>query len=80
MLDDKSFVAQHKSAILQAVESMYDDEYDDTYDSMGINNTGADFKLVDDIDANADVKHTIGRAQMVCIIFSRLAPVLWMSN
>ncbi|KAG0338545.1 hypothetical protein BG000_003795 [Podila horticola] len=64
VLDDKSFVAQHKSAILQAVESMYDDEYDDTYDSMGINNTGADFKLVDDIDANADVRHTIGRAQM----------------
>lgn len=47
---------------------MYDDEYDDTYDSMGINNTGADFKLVDDIDANADVRHTIGRAQMVFIV------------
>jgi hypothetical protein len=51
---------------------MYDDEYDDTYDSMGINNTGADFKLVDDIDANADVKHTIGRAQMVCIVSNSL--------
>ncbi|KAF9421493.1 hypothetical protein BGZ94_008821 [Podila epigama] len=67
VLDDKSFVSQHKSAILQAVEAMYDDEYDDTYDSMGINNTGADFKLVDDIDANADDSATgaaAARAQM----------------
>ncbi|KAG0048160.1 hypothetical protein BGZ83_006840 [Gryganskiella cystojenkinii] len=67
VLDDKSFVTEHKGAILQALDNMYDDEYDDTYDSMGLNNTGADFKLVDDIDANADdsaTKHTIGRAQM----------------
>ncbi|KAF9898242.1 hypothetical protein BX616_004296 [Lobosporangium transversale] len=55
ILDDKSFVDQHKSAILQAVDMMYDDEYDDTYDSMGLNNTSADFKLVDDdIDAKTD--------------------------
>lgn len=70
MLDDKSFVSQHKSAILQAVETMYDDEYDDTYDSMGLNSTGADFKLVDDIDARADegaTRQAGGRAQMVCI-------------
>ncbi|KAF9433650.1 hypothetical protein BGZ76_009170 [Entomortierella beljakovae] len=68
VLDDKSFVSQHKSAILQAAESMYDDEYDDTYDSMGLNNTGADFRLVDDIDANADensVKPAVGRDQAV---------------
>jgi hypothetical protein len=68
VLDDKSFVTEHKSAILQALDNMYDDEYDDTYDSMGLNNTGADFKLVDDIDANADdtvTRNTIGRAQMV---------------
>ncbi|KAG0211907.1 hypothetical protein BGX28_007189 [Mortierella sp. GBA30] len=67
VLDDKTFVSQHKSAILQAVDTMYDDEYDDTYDSMGLNNTGADFKLVDDIDAKTDegvTRHTVGRAQM----------------
>ncbi|KAF9115884.1 hypothetical protein BGX27_005950 [Mortierella sp. AM989] len=67
ILDDKSFVSQHKSAILQAVDTMYDDEYDDTYDSMGLNSAGADFKLVDDIDANTDegvTKHAVGRAQM----------------
>lgn len=69
VLDDKSFVTEHRSAILQALDNMYDDEYDDTYDSMGLNNTGADFKLVDDIDAKADdtvARHTVGRAQMVC--------------
>ncbi|KAF9935399.1 hypothetical protein BGZ67_003441 [Mortierella alpina] len=68
VLDDKSFVSQHKSAILQAVETMYDDEYDDTYDSMGLNSTGADFKLVDDIDARGDegvTRHAGGRAQMI---------------
>ncbi|KAG0241390.1 hypothetical protein BGW41_005961 [Actinomortierella wolfii] len=54
MLEDKSFVAEHKDSILQAVENMYDDEYDDTYDSMGINNAGADFRLVEDIDLAAD--------------------------
>ncbi|KAG0330183.1 hypothetical protein BG004_002155 [Podila humilis] len=64
VLDDKSFVEEHKSAILQAAEAMYDDEYDDTYDSMGLNNTSADFKLVDDIDANAEVKTTVSRAEM----------------
>ncbi|KAF9998714.1 hypothetical protein BGZ80_009736 [Entomortierella chlamydospora] len=67
VLDDKSFVSEHKSAILQAVDSMYDDEYDDTYDSMGVNSAGADFRLVDDIDANTDegvTKQANGRAQM----------------
>ncbi|KAF8967792.1 hypothetical protein BGZ46_000097 [Entomortierella lignicola] len=54
VLDDKSFVSEHKGAILQAVDSMYDDEYDDTYDSMGLNSVGADFRLLDDIDANTD--------------------------
>jgi hypothetical protein len=51
VLDDKEFVTQHKSAILKAVESMYDDEYDDTYDSMGLtNNTETSFKLVDAVN------------------------------
>ncbi|KAG0290567.1 hypothetical protein BGZ96_005961 [Linnemannia gamsii] len=51
VLDDKEFVTQHKSAILKAVESMYDDEYDDTYDSMGLtNNTQTSFKLVDAVN------------------------------
>ncbi|KAF9922729.1 hypothetical protein FBU30_007150 [Linnemannia zychae] len=51
VLDDKSFVTQQKSAILKAVESMYDDEYDDTYDSMGLtNNTETSFKLVDAVN------------------------------
>ncbi|KAG0262501.1 hypothetical protein DFQ27_002297 [Actinomortierella ambigua] len=54
MLEDKSFVVEHKNAIIQAVENMYDDEYDDTYDSMGINNAGADYRLVDDIDLASD--------------------------
>ncbi|KAF9976677.1 hypothetical protein BGZ73_008074 [Actinomortierella ambigua] len=54
MLEDKSFVMEHKNAIIQAVENMYDDEYDDTYDSMGINNGGADYRLVEDIDLAAD--------------------------
>ncbi|KAG0252640.1 hypothetical protein BG011_006860 [Mortierella polycephala] len=68
ILDDKTFVAQHKSAILQAVDTMYDDEYDDTYDSMGLNSTGADFKMVDDVNLNTDegvTKNTTGRAQMI---------------
>ncbi|KAF9183821.1 hypothetical protein BGZ51_003731 [Haplosporangium sp. Z 767] len=68
VLDDKTFVAQHKSAILQAVDTMYDDEYDDTYDSMGLNSTGADFKLVDDVNLNTDegvTKNNTGRAQMI---------------
>lgn len=51
VLDDKEFVTQHKSAIMKAVESMYDDEYDDTYDSMGLtNNTETSFKLVDAVN------------------------------
>ncbi|KAG0276880.1 hypothetical protein BGZ95_006902 [Linnemannia exigua] len=51
VLDDKTFVTQQKSAILKAVESMYDDEYDDTYDSMGLtNNTETSFKLVDAVN------------------------------
>ncbi|KAG9069546.1 hypothetical protein KI688_010449 [Linnemannia hyalina] len=51
VLDDKEFVTQHKSAIMKAVESMYDDEYDDTYDSMGLtNNTQTSFKLVDAVN------------------------------
>ncbi|KAF9083255.1 hypothetical protein BGX23_011642 [Mortierella sp. AD031] len=50
VLDDKTFVTQHKSAILQAAETMYDDEYDDTYDSMGLNNTATSFKLVDAVN------------------------------
>ncbi|KAF9154556.1 hypothetical protein BG015_000632 [Linnemannia schmuckeri] len=51
VLDDKEFVIQHKSAIMKAVESMYDDEYDDTYDSMGLtNNTETSFKLVDAVN------------------------------
>lgn len=61
-------MTEHKSSIFQALDNMYDDEYDDTYDSMGLNNTGANFKLVDDIDANADdstTRTTVGRAQMV---------------
>ncbi|KAF9581021.1 hypothetical protein BGW38_002112 [Lunasporangiospora selenospora] len=57
VLDDKSFVESQKSSILQAVDLMYDDEYDDTYDSVGANNPVTDFRLVDDIDANADETH-----------------------
>ncbi|KAG0243976.1 hypothetical protein B0O80DRAFT_495307 [Mortierella sp. GBAus27b] len=54
VLDDKTFVAQHKSAILQAVELMNDDEYDDTYDSMGINSVGTDFKSTEEVESIAD--------------------------
>ncbi|KAF8931986.1 hypothetical protein BGZ58_007298 [Dissophora ornata] len=67
VLDDKTFVTQHKSAILQAVDSMYDDEYDDTYDSMGVNNVGADFRSVEDVESFVDeaaAKKAVGSAQM----------------
>jgi hypothetical protein len=67
VLNDKAFVAQHKSAILQAVEMMYDDEYDDTYDSMGLNTVGADFRSVEEVESFTDTgaKNATGPAQAV---------------
>ncbi|KAG0362182.1 hypothetical protein BGZ54_008749 [Gamsiella multidivaricata] len=67
VLDDKTFVTQHKSSILQAVESMYDDEYDDTYDSMGVNTVGADFRSVEEIESFTDTsaKNTGTPAQTI---------------
>ncbi|KAK3821435.1 MAG: hypothetical protein J3Q66DRAFT_333308 [Benniella sp.] len=65
ILNDKAFVAQQKSAILQAVEMMYDDEYDDTYDSMGLNTVGADFRSVEEVESFTDTgaKNSKGPAQ-----------------
>lgn len=67
VLDDKSFIAEHKSAILQAVDLMYDDEYDDTYDSMGVNSGGTDFKSTEEVESITDtgVKSTTRRAPAV---------------
>jgi hypothetical protein len=37
LLDDKTFIQQHKAALLERIYSYdeYDDEYDDTYDGLG---------------------------------------------
>ncbi|KAF9984552.1 hypothetical protein BGZ65_000160 [Modicella reniformis] len=62
VLNDKTFVTQHKSSILQAVDLMYDDEYDDTYDSMGVNSIGTDFRSVEEVESfnSSGVKNAAG--------------------
>jgi hypothetical protein len=66
VLDDKTFVNQHKSAILQAVDTMYDDEYDDTYDSMGVNSIGADYKAAEEMETFTDTSsRNTGRTAQV---------------
>ncbi|KAI9145636.1 hypothetical protein BKA69DRAFT_450615 [Paraphysoderma sedebokerense] len=59
VLEDKSFVQEHKEAILTDIFDEYEDEYDDTYDTAGIESTGAiDSSNLDEIDQTKQSKDT----------------------
>ncbi|KAL1924879.1 uncharacterized protein VTP21DRAFT_4533 [Calcarisporiella thermophila] len=50
LLNDKSFVQEYKSDIIEAAYNTYEDEYDDTYDTSGMNMGAVEVRLVDEYE------------------------------